>query len=225
MERKQSTAHMLYDPREKLLEELKEGGTNEHTKCYVENLMIGGILTTALIDTEAEVTCLSEEFVNRNLERFRECPMLPINGVTLKGPMGAKAVRINKQIFVDIQLPNCLIQTIFLVLPKLSRPCMIGIDFLDHLISKIDLDNKTISFPYLEGEPSLRIIKEEADDSPENIMQEINLLIKDKLSADIEYEEIQKKLEEASIIEPEEKRKLQGIIWKYKRVFRKRPGK
>ena len=50
-------------------------------------------------------------------------------------------------------------------------------------------------------------------------MQEINLLIKDELSAYIEYEEIHKKLEEASIIEPEEKRKLQEIIWKYERVF------
>ena len=81
------------------------------------------------------------------------------------------------------------------------------------------IDAGTISFPYLEGEPSLRIINEEADDSSENIMQEINLLTKDELSADIEYEEIHKKLEEASITEPEEKRKLQKIIWKYKRVF------
>ena len=72
--------HMLYDPREELLEETKGEGVNKHSKCYVANIMIGGILTTALIDTGAEVTCLSEEFVNRNMERFRERPMLPING-------------------------------------------------------------------------------------------------------------------------------------------------
>ena len=155
---------MLYDPREELLDEPKEGGTNKRTKFYVANLMIGGILTTALIDTEAEVTCLSEEFVNKNIEQFRECPMLPNNGVTLKGPMGEESVRLNKQIYVDIQLPNCLIQTIFLVVPKLSRPCIIGIDLLDHLRRKIDLDSKTISFPYLQGEPLLRIINEETDD-------------------------------------------------------------
>ena len=211
--------HMLYDPREELLGEPKEGGTNERTKFYVANLMIGGILTTALIDTGAEVTCLSEEFANKNIERFRECPMLPINGVTLKGPMGGKAVRLNKQIYVDIQLPNCLIQTIFLVVPKLSRSCIIGIDFLDHPRRKIDLDSKTISFPYLEGEPSLRIINEETDDSSENIMQEINPLTKGETSADIEYEEIHEKLEEASIIEPEKKENFKKSYGNIKDYF------
>ena len=185
--------HMLYDPREGLPEETKGEGVNKRSKCYIANFMIRGILTTALIDTGAEVTCLSDEFVNRNMERFRECPMLPINGVTLKGPMGGKAVRLSKQIYVDIQLPNCLIQTIFVVVPKLSKTCIIGIDFLDHLKSKIDLDNKTISFPHLEEEPSLRIVNEEAESAYKNTSQEINY--------------------------------LQGILWKYKKVFRKQPGR
>ena len=38
--------------------------------------------------------------------------MLPINGVTVKEPMEGKAIR---------QLPNCLIETVFLIVPKLSR--------------------------------------------------------------------------------------------------------
>ena len=83
---------MLYDPREDLLEEPKEGDTNKRSKCYVANLMIRDILKIALIETGAEVRCLSDEFVNKNMEQFRECSMLPIDGVTLKGPMEGKAV-------------------------------------------------------------------------------------------------------------------------------------
>ena len=86
--------------------------------------------------------------------------MLPINGVTLKGPMVGKVIQLNKQMYVDVQLPNCLIQTVFLIVPKLSRPCIIGIDLLDHLRSKIDLNSKTISFSHL-GEPSITIANEE----------------------------------------------------------------
>ena len=126
---------------------------------------------------------------------------------------------------MDIQLPYCLIQTIFLVVPKLSKPCIIGIDFLDHLRSKIDLDNKTISFPHLEGEPSLRIVNEEADTAHKNTLQEINSLEKDISAVDIEYEEVNMKLEETFTMEPEEKEKLQGILWQYKKVFRKEPGR
>ena len=109
--------NVLQRPREELLEETEGIETKKRSKCYVVNILIGGILTTALIDTGAEVTCLSEEFVNKNRERLQECPTLPINGVTLVGPLGGKAIRLNKQIYADIQLPNHIIQVTFLVVP------------------------------------------------------------------------------------------------------------
>ena len=87
----------------------------------VANILIGGVLTTALIDTGAEVTCISEEFINQNKERLRECPTLPVNGVTLIGPIEGKAIRLRRQIYADVQLPNYMIQVVFLVVPKLSR--------------------------------------------------------------------------------------------------------
>ena len=55
----------------------------------------------------------------------------------------------------------------------------------------------------------------------ENIMQEINLLTKDEPSADIEYEEIHKKLEEASIIEPEKKENFKKSYGNIKEYFGK----
>ena len=118
-------------------------------------------MTTALIDTGAEVTCLLEEFVNNNKERLQDYPTLPVNGVTIIGPMGGKAIRLSKQIYTDVQLPDTLLQVVFLVVPKLSRQCIIGIDLLDELKSKIDLESKIISFPHLEGSPSLKIVNEE----------------------------------------------------------------
>ena len=108
--------NMLQQPREELLKESGEIAMRKRTNCYAAYILIGGILTTALIDTGAAVTCLSE------------CPTLPINGVTLVGPMGGKAIRLRRQIYADVQLSNYLIQVVFLVVPKLSRPCIIGMD-------------------------------------------------------------------------------------------------
>ena len=79
--------NMLQQSRDELLEETEEEGIRRRSKCFVANILIGGILTTALIDTGAEVTCISEEFVNKNRERLQECPALPINGVTLVSPL------------------------------------------------------------------------------------------------------------------------------------------
>ena len=65
-------------------------------------------------------------------------------------------------LYADSQLPNHIIQVTFFVVPKLSRPCIIGIDLLDEFRNHINLDRKTISFLHLEGKPSIRIINEEA---------------------------------------------------------------
>ena len=213
---------MLQQTREELMEESNDMKTSKRSKCYVANVIIGGIVTTALIDTGAEVTCLSEDFVNNNKERLRDYPTLPINGVTITGPMGGKAIRLKKQIYTDIQLPDTILQVVFLVVPKLSRPCIIGIDLLDELKSKIDLESKTISFPLLEGKPSLKIINEEIATHEARI---INHLKEKEESVDIDYGEINKKLEEAAITNQEEKNQLKEILWRHREVFRKQPGR
>ena len=217
--------NMLQHPREELLEESEERGIRKRTKCYIANILMGGILTTALIDTGAEVTCLSEEFVDKNKERMQACPTLPVNGVTLVGPMGGKPIRLRKQIYADIQLPNYLIQVVFLVVPKLSRPCIIGIDLLDEFRSQIDLDSKTISFPLLEGRPSIRIMNEDTIKQPERETQVINSITNLGNEAEVSKEEIQMKVQETNLISSKEKKQLEDLLWKHKAVFKKTPGR
>lgn len=113
---------MLTNTREELTQE--PGGTvkkKERSKCYIAIIQIAGIITQALIDTGAEVTCISEEFMNANRERFSRYPCLPLAGVAVAGPLGGKAIRLNKQIYADVQLPNIMIQLPFLIVPQLSR--------------------------------------------------------------------------------------------------------
>ena len=219
--------NVLQQSRDELLEETEEEGIRRRSKCYVANILIGGILTTALIDTGAEVTCISEEFVNKNRERLKECPALPINGVTLVGPLGGKAIKLNKQIYVDLQLPNHIIQVVFLVVPKLSRPCIIGIDLLDEFKSHIDLDSKTISFPHLEGRPSIKIRNEETTLSSREGARQINAIqdIQVEENKEIVREEIKQKLEETNITDPEIERQLGDVLWRHRAVFRKEPGR
>ena len=217
--------NMLQHPREELLGESEEIGMRKRTKCYVANILIGGILTTALKDTGAEVTCRSKEFVNKNKERLQVCPTLPVNAVTLVGPMGGKAIRLRKQMYSDVQLPNHIIQVVFLVVAKLSRPCIIGIDLLDEFRSQIDLDSKTISFPLLEGRPSIRIINEETTKQPERETRIINSIKNLGNDAEMSKEEIRIKIEETNLINSNEKKQFEDLLWKHKAVFRKTPGR
>ena len=195
--------NMLQQPRDELLEETVESGMKKRSICYVANILTGGILTTALIDTGAEVTRISEDFVSKNRERLQECQTLPINGVTLVGPLGGEAIKTSKQIYVDFQLTNHIIQIVFLVVPKLSRPRIIGIDLLDKFRNHIDLDSKTISFPHLEGKPSIKIRNKENTLSPRRETHKINSIQRIEEDVEILREEIKLKLEETNITYPE----------------------
>ena len=217
--------NVLQRSRYELLEETGETSSRKHSKCYIANISIGGILTTALIDTGAEVTCISEEFVDKNKERLQTCPTLPINEVTLVGPLGGKAIRLNRQIYADLHLLNHIIQVIFLVVPNVSRPCIIGIDLLDELKSCIDLDSKTISFTHLEGKPSIRIVNEETTAPPGKEKQTVNSIRSIKDDIEVKREEIRSKVEESSTMNEETREQLERILWKHKAVFRKEPGR
>lgn len=68
------STHMLTNTREDLTEESKGIMERRKCKCYTANIQVAGILTKALIDTGAEITCISEEFFNGNKERFQHYP-------------------------------------------------------------------------------------------------------------------------------------------------------
>ena len=68
-------------------------------------------------------------------------------------------------------------------------------------------------------------MNEEAETSQKNGVGTINHLEKDKESWDINYEEINQKIEEAVLINKEEKNQLSKILWKHRAVFEKRPGR
>ena len=112
-----------------------------------------------------------------------------------------------------------------MVVPKLSRPCIIGIDLLDEFRSHIDLDSKTISFPHLEGKPSIRIVNEEIPASPAEKTHALNWITEIKDDIEIKKEKIRLKIEETNTANAETKKGLEDILWRHRAIFRKKPGR
>lgn len=84
----------LFYHREDLITEKEEKGIKRRFKFYVVYLRFRGVNPTALIDTAAEVTCISEEFLKENVQIFREYPILPPRGIAVEGPVGGKIIKI-----------------------------------------------------------------------------------------------------------------------------------
>ncbi|XP_033222735.1 uncharacterized protein LOC117176592 [Belonocnema kinseyi] len=131
----------------------------------------------------------------------------------------------------------------FLVVPCLSRTCIIGINVLDEHRANINLDTKTLTFPYLEGQPAIRIVKDEEKKRPnesynicrvnsetldsikwEQISTEREETLAENLPLNILQDEIQEKINENINLIYEEKKQLGEILCRHKKVFRRKPG-
>lgn len=164
-------ANLLTNTRDESMKEAIEVTPKARSKCYTVSVQIAGIVKKALIDSEAEITCISEEFL-KNKERFEKCPSLPLSRVAVASPIAGKAVRLNRQIYADVQLLIILIQLAFLVVPRLARTCIIGIDALDEHETRIYLDTRMLIFLHLDRKPAIRILQ---DESNENLEGQYNL--------------------------------------------------
>lgn len=187
--------------------------------------MLGGIPTKALIHSGAEITCISEDFLKQNEKIFKSYPTLPVNGVIVKGPVGGRIVRLKKQLFIDVTLPTGVVQIIFIVVPALSRPCIIGIDVLEELKSHINFAKKTVIFSGLQGSPTMKLICEDEEEKfgINNIIH-INHLQGSRNLTDISDNDIDLKMMETGLQDMEYCERLRNILHKYRNVFRRQLG-
>lgn len=91
-----------------------------------------------LIDTGAEISCISEEFyLNLNV-RENGILQLPLTGILLQGAMGNKSRMITKQVQLDLRFGSWHNTSIFMVVPKLIRPMILGIEWLSENAMNLD---------------------------------------------------------------------------------------
>jgi transposase InsO family protein len=84
----------------------------------------------ALIDSGSDVSCISDT-VFRQLEPFlKEVPVLPVQGIRVKGPFKARAWKVSHQLLLPIHLGAAACSCEFVVIPGLEFSVILGADFL-----------------------------------------------------------------------------------------------
>ena len=132
------------------------GEITEYSRCPEINVSLNGKIVESLVDTGSEVTAISEKFYNENLEYFESCPILPLCGKFIKAATGSKSARLKLQVMIPTQMNNLKMDLIYIVVPKLIKDCIIGIDSQEKLKMinteakgiKITVNNKTDSISY-----------------------------------------------------------------------------
>ena len=109
------------------------GEITEYSLCKEINILLNRKIVNLLIDTDSEVTAISEKFYNDNLEYFKSCPTLPLCGNFIKVPTRNKSTRLKLQVMIPTKINNLTINLIYIAVPKLIKDCIIGIDSQEKL--------------------------------------------------------------------------------------------
>ena len=121
------------------------GEITEYSRCPEVDVYLKGKSATASIDTGSEVTAISEKFYNESLEYFTRCSTLELCGKFIKAATGSKSTRLKLQVMMPTKINNLTLDLIYIVVPKLIKDCIIGIDFQEKLKMIINTQAKNIT--------------------------------------------------------------------------------
>ena len=95
-------------------------------KCPNINVKIQGVETKALIDTGIEMICISENFFENNENKFKNCEIFPIVGLSVAGATSVKPVKLKHQLYADLNLNDETYSCVFIIIPKLNKNWISG---------------------------------------------------------------------------------------------------
>ena len=208
--------------REELLEE-DETAPERKPGCPLVEIRLESLGLLALADSGSQVSCLSEKFYNDNISIFRDCSILPITGVSVVGATGGKPIRLRKQIFVTLGMSRVEREATFLIVPYLTKNCVLGIDILRPMGAVIDLRNNTLTVSDKEGNKYTAKIQEEVSSSP--ITSNLCCLRQVDNSKELTMDLLSQKMESMQLAPAELQQRYKDLLWKYRRVFTTKPGR
>lgn len=154
---------------------------------------------------------VSEQWYECNKDRLGHFEILPLAGTTVRGAFGTKSKIIKKQILLRVNIKDFVDDIVFLVIPNLSRECILGIELLktanciiNFKENKIILCNNTTNV--IDEYDTLDISELEEVDKHHNV-NFINAA------------------REITTLDEEQQHQLIKILQDHARVFRDEPGR
>lgn len=102
----------------------------ESYQCPEIKIQIESVVVDCLFDTGSQLTAMSEEFYDIHSAIFGKCPTLPLTNIVATVFSGEKSQKIKKQFMCKVKICDREKMIIFVVIKKLIKNCIFGIDAL-----------------------------------------------------------------------------------------------
>lgn len=185
-------------------------------KCPEVKVQINNIEVTALIDTGSQIDAVSEKWFENNRASLGRIETLNLANTTIKGAIGSKSKVIRRQVLLEVTIGDYKADVVFLIVPALSRDCIIGINLMSDAGCIIDLPNKQIQFTCDNEHKSPPQMKSAEIFSINAVPQQQQENIQEKIKSTVNNIEM---------LQYEQKQQLQEILIRNERVFHDKPGR
>lgn len=197
---------------------------------------IGELVVNCLIDTGSQITCIAHEFWECHLEDQSRYPIMPVTSMQIKGAMGQKSQKISRLVLIPLCFGEIQINTPCLIVPKLIRSIILGVNWLDNQSAEIKCGEKRELIVTTErGRENIELINSGVVKSKSGKQlcggirgyanKSINVIEKSHvLNLARETEQRIAKLVDGLKLDDVKKKRLKGILDKYNSVFLDRPG-
>lgn len=129
----------------------------------------------ALLDSGATFLAMSKnlfKILNLNPDQHK-IPLFPLTGILLTTALSNKTIKIKSQIYLNFSVQNYKTHGIFLIVPQLSTPVILGTDWLLENGVTIDYDRKEISLPSVQDNIPFKLINDNDPNSLNNSIKNI----------------------------------------------------
>jgi len=111
---------------------------------------IFSISVIALLDSGASISAISEQLflsLQQNFPEGQRLAVLPVTGVTISTAVQGRSKKVTQQVLLNIIIDAEPVEGIFLVVPHLATPMILGDDWLTRNQVILDYQNHVIVFP------------------------------------------------------------------------------
>lgn len=175
-------------------------------------IKLNDIEVIALLDTGSQLEAVSQQWYQDNKEQLGQVESLPVSNTVIKTAIGTKSKLIRKQLLLRVDIDGFVDDIVFMVIPGLSKPCILGINALRAYRSIMD---------FAKNQITLNLYRPEGELNQQKTIEILTMEVGQRTTTN----DFENAVSELDNINATEKRELVKILSENSAVFQEKPGR
>lgn len=233
-----SIRSIFEDPREHVFDSDISHTSAPDFQCPEIEIKIENVKLKVLIDTGSKISCVSEAFYQKHMSQFSKCPKIPLPSIVAIGFNGKKSEKLRLQIFPKVSFNTLDVDLVLIMVPKLIKNCILGIDALAKIKAVINIKDNFVHITYDKNHGKIEFTYKNSSESDRRTINELISCSSQVVKTDVGFLEesqtvdyvptetdIKQRIDLTHGLDQHQKDLLKNLRVKYRDVFTDCPGR